>query len=218
MRIPILQLKSVLDSLLNWAKLNYLYYNSISEPENSWLYDVFNGNSIGNFDYYQNAVSLLTRGGEDSNRLETRMMYDTSRSTLPTIHIHLPGESEGRFTSIDRGLGYGGLNPDNTVFEGKANSSVTNYELIITGANSEEIILIYELLYALFIAGHETLQNAFETFSFSGAELMANPEVIPYQTFYRSFQVSVGFERVVKSIVSYPTIIGIDAQGKPIRG
>lgn len=216
MKIPILKVKEVLDALLGWVRDNYNYYNDLDIPEQSWAYITFNGNVHGNFNYYTNLINLLSRGDESSMKLETRLMFDSSRASIPTIHIHLPGEAKGGFTPMNESIGFGGLDSSNNTYEDKANSSTATYELIITGANSEEIILIYELLYALFLAGHDTLQNYFETFYYSGSELMANPDIIPYNTFYRSFKITVGHERVVRSIVLNPTVSNVFFNGKGV--
>lgn len=216
MRIPILKLKDVLDALLNWVKDNYNYYNDLNIPEQSWAYITFNGNIHGNFNYYTNLINLISRDDENPTKLETRLIFDSGRASLPTIHIHLPGESKGAFTPLNGSLGFGGVDDSNNTYEEKSSSSTATYELIITGANSEEIILIYELLYALFLAGHDTLQSYFETFHYSGNEIMANPDIIPYNTFYRSFKITIGQERIVRSIVLNPTVSNIYFNGKGV--
>lgn len=219
MKIAVLTLKTVLDSLLTWVRNDYVYYNTLSTPapEKSWLYSTFYGNSHGNFDYYVQAVNMISRTDVDQNKLSTRLMFDTSRANLPTIHIHMPSETPGKFTALNGQIGFSGLDDDNNAQMDLARSFGSTYDLIITGGNSEEVILIYELLQALFIAGHDTIQNYFAVFDYAGNELMVNPEIIPYNTFYRAFRVSVQDERVVRSIVATPTVEDIYFGGQAVN-
>lgn len=216
MKIPILTLKETLDSLLEWISSNYTYYNNLTTPEESWLYDTFDGNIHGNFNFYTQLVAIMSRTSKHSRKLETRLMFDNTRANLPTIHIHMPGEAKGGFTSLNAQTGGGEINSNNTFTQNLSRSSTSTYELIITGSNSEEVIAIYEILQTIFIAGHDTLQNNFETFEYAGAELMANPELIPYNTFFRAFRITIGYERVVKSIASFPTVSNIYFNGSAV--
>ena len=170
MKIAVLTLKSVLDSLLLWVRNDYIYYNTLSTPApaKSWLYSTFYGNSHGTFDYYAQAVGLISRVDTDQNKLSTRLMFDPSRANLPTIHIHMPSETAGKFTALNGQVGFNGLDGNDNAYMDMARSFGSTYDLIITGGNSEEVILIYELLQALFIAGHDTIQNYFAVFDYAG--------------------------------------------------
>ena len=214
MKIPILILKDTLDGLLTWVADNYDYYNDLHTPQYSWLYKTFNGNLNGNFNYYDQLVGIVTRGDENSQKLETRLMFDASRANLPTVHIHMPGEAKGSFTAINASIGFGDITPEETIPGRMARSSTATYDLIITGSGSEEVIAIYELLFALFIAAHDTIQNSFEVFEFTGNELMANQDIIPYNTFYRALRVNVSHERVVDSIALKSTFESVDFEGE----
>jgi hypothetical protein len=222
MILPIIKLKTILDSLLTWVVAEY---NSKTDENDTWLYDTFNGNIQGNFNVYTEIKGIILRGQKDPNKLETRRMFDTSRAALPTIHIHMPSESGGGFNSL--GSGYG--NDMDAVTTGVSPNEVTNYsahfgrsfesqyELIITGSSTDEVLSIYELLKALFLAGASTLQNQFEAFEYSGKELMANPEVIPYQIFYRAFNVKIKYEQVVRSIESFGKITSVTFTGDAVN-
>lgn len=222
MILPIIKLKAVLDALLTWAVAEY---KSKADENDTWLYDTFNGNIQGNFNVYTEIKGILLRDKKDPNKLETRRMFDTSRAGIPTIHIHMPSEGGGGFNSI--GSGYG--NSMDTVTTGVVPNEVTTYnahfgrsfesqyELIITAASTDEVLAIYELLKALFLAGSTTIQSQFEVFEYSGKELMANPDLIPYQIFYRAFNVKVRYEQVVRSIESYTKINEIYFAGKLVE-
>lgn len=215
MNIAILQLKELLDNLIAWVVADQ---NSASSTSDKWLYSVFNGVTNGNYDYHTQILDILLRGDDDSDKLETRLMFDSTRANLPTIHIHLPSEKKGTFNSIGKGAQLTDTLIDDNVVECFEQSYISTYDLIITGANTDEIILIYEFLKAILTAGALTVANTFELFDYSGAELMTNSELIPYLTFYRAISVTVQNRITVKAVGTIPTIGDLNFEGTPIDG
>jgi len=178
------------------------------------LYVEFNGILLDDTNFYTHLKSLIEKGEDDRRKLEVRLMFDKERASLPTIHIHYPSE-DGK--SGDNTLETGFIGVDysaTTSAKMYSRSFIGQYELIITGGNSLEVVMLYEFLDAILIAGADTLAYNFDKFEFSGKQLMANQDIIPYLTFYRAIGLSLQCKKIVHSIISRKT--AIDVQFDPI--
>jgi len=199
MEITIVKLKKIVDGLIDWVRedltANQAYLT------NSWLYSVFNDVVLDDHNFFEQIKSLVEKGDEDRRKLETRLMFDKERANLPTIHIHYPNEDGN---SGDNTLNTGYIISEEV--DGKdvnyfSRSFVGQYELIITGGNSLEVVMLYEFMDALLIAAADTLSYNFDIFRFSGKQLMTNPEIIPHLTFYRAIGLSLQSKKIVPSLV-----------------
>lgn len=196
----IIRLKKVLDGLINWAIQDYL---SKEDKEDTWLYKVFNSMQTSNFKIYDQIVDLLTRTKRHSRKLETRLMFDPSRAELPTIHIHMPQENPvgGNYISMGArdsdtvGVGEDGFS---YIYEKEFSSS---YDIIVTSNNRMEVLILYEFLKRVFIAGADTLIEQFTNFNFSGKELLYDSTLMP-DVFFRAFTVRTEEDVKVPSIIS----------------
>lgn len=200
MEINIVKIKSVLDSLINWVRQD-LIANELT-PTQSWLYMEFNDVILDDTNFYTQLKHVIEQGDDDQRRLEVRLMFDKERANLPTIHIHYPSEDgKSGDNSLNTGfLGIEVIDGGNTNLHSR--SFIGQYELIITGGNSLEVIMLYEFLDGLMIAGADTLSYNFDKFEFSGKQLMANQDIIPYLTYYRAIGLSLQNKKIVRSLVS----------------
>lgn len=200
MEISIVKLKKVTDSLIQWVRQDLI--NNVTTPTESWLYTEFNDVVLDDTNFYVQLKELIERDNLDQRKLEVRLMFDKDRANLPTIHIHYPQE-DGR--SGDNTLNTGFTITE--VVDGKninkySRSFIGQYELIVTGGNSLEVIMLYEFLDAILIAAADTLAYNFDKFEFSGKQLMANQDVIPYLTYYRAIGMSLQNKKNVRAIVN----------------
>ncbi len=199
MEISIVKLKLVLDSLIEWVRQD-LVENELT-PENSWLWENFHQTTIDDTNFYEQLSSLIVLGDEDKRKLATRLMFDRDRAPLPTFHVHYPSE-EGKSGDNAIGTGYTtlpteGLDSYNTF----SRSYVGQYEIIVTGGNSLEVVMLYEFMGGLLMAAADTLAYHFDKFEFSGKQLMPNQDMIPYLVYYRSIVIGLQHKKIVTSII-----------------
>lgn len=199
-KIPTIELKKLLDDLLKWVADNY---NNTTDKTQTWLYRVFNGNSIAGFDFYTQAVEIITRKDNSPRKIETRITFDKDRAELPTIFIQMPAESKGGSNAI-------AMNVQDDYFENETDELYSlkyqryftaNFELMITSGNSFETLLIYELIMDLFIAAADSLTSLYQNFDYSGKDLMPNKAIIPYNVFIKSISINLTYCREVPSIM-----------------
>lgn len=152
--------------------------------------------------YKDLAVEIFTRTDQESRKIETRLMFDIDRASLPTVHVREPAKSKG----VQDGIGYIDeeifVNSDDSFNETRRRSFSSQYELMITSANRHEVIIMEEILLALLIGAQDSLavQDPFYTISFSVKELIANNELVQTPLFIKSIALNVGYDK------SYPDI------------
>jgi len=208
MEITIVKLKQLVDGLLGWVRQDIK--DNIATPEKSWLYLTFSDVALDNMNFYQQLYELIyTRKVDDSRRLLSRLMFDRDRANLPTIHVNYPTE-EGRSGDNTLGMNHK-VELINEMFVNYYGRSYTGqYELIITGSSSIEVVILYEFMDALLMAASDTLANNFDKFEFSGKQLMTNPEIIPHLIFFRSITISIQDRKTVRSIAQPKPVLGVD--------
>jgi len=210
--IPLLTLKQVLDGLIQWVSDNE---NDVSIPaDEKWLYRNFNGVGLGNYDFLVELKNMVLRTSKNARKLETRLMFDMDRANFPTIHIHLPQENIGAQNSIGVSISkemY--LNTDNTANPIHGRSFDSSYDLIITSDNDMEVISLYEFLKHLFVAAADTLSANFNTFDYSGKELIPNYDVVPQGVYFRALTIKMDQEINTPSIIKINTITDLNFSG-----
>lgn len=199
MEISIVKLKDVVEGLLGWVRQDLIANQAT--PTQSWLYLEFNDITLDDTHFYTQLKSLIEIGESDRRHLEVRLMFDKERANLPTIHIHYPNEDgKSGDNTLNTGYTITEVIGDNNVLL-YSRSFIGQYDLVITGAGSVEVIMLYEFLDGLLIAAADTLAYNFDKFEFSGKQLMTNQEIIPYLTFYRAISINLQRKKIVHSLL-----------------
>lgn len=192
--IPIIRIKKFTDLLIEFIRTDY---ENVTNKQNSFLYRVLEDDQDNGYDFYRNAVQIFTRDKGYKNKIETRMGFDPSRATLPTIHVREPAASKGKTD----GIGFFG----DDVFDNEGGTSSINakksfqskFELMITGSNTNEIIIIKEVLESAIIGAYESLQvGFFDLIDFSSRELIIQNESyggVPL--FAKSIELMISYEK-----------------------
>lgn len=199
MEISIVKIKNVVSALLDWVRADLI--TNVSTPTLSWLYNEFNGVVLDDTNFYEQLKSLLENGDDDRRQLLVRLMFDKERANLPTIHIHYPAE-EGK--TGDNTLNTGFIDIEyisGTNIPVYSRSFKGTYELVVTGGNSLEVVMLYEFLDAILIAAADTLAYNFDRFEFSGKQLLPNQDIIPYLTYYRAIGLEIQAKKKVRAIL-----------------
>jgi len=164
----------------------------------SLLYRYFdNDDIVEGVDYRTLAIEIFTRGTDDHRKIDTRLMFDSDRAMLPTIHVREPAKSKGK----QDGIGNMGEdfydNSDGGFADERRRSFDSQYELMITSMNRHEVIIVEEVLLALFIGAQDSLmlQEPFYNISLSVKELIANNELIPNPLFIKSIGLNLSFDK-----------------------
>lgn len=215
MKLPELILKQLIDELLDLITSDY---NSMSNKEDTFLYQVFHGNTMGSFDFYEQAKALFLRTSDNPRKIETRMMFDSSRAELPTIHIVLPSETTGKDNTI--GVSQGPENfvrSDGVLQPIYRRSFDTNYQLAISSGNMLETIMIYQGLKAAIVSAMDSLTlNGLRLPSLSGNDIELNSDQVP-GLFIRALTVQIDYDIEVPSLVKRKVLSDINIKESKIE-
>lgn len=200
-QIPLILLKKLYDEALNKIRADLAYYVTQADEENSWLYRVFGDNEIDGYNFYTQAKSILLRGDKDPKKIQTRLLFNPSKSNAPVIYFNEPSEDSGSQDWI-------GVNRDdlfftsNTSFSERLGRSYRSvYEIVVMSNNNTETIMIYNLLKALTISLKSSLSHHFNTYSISGRQLMDMSTLQP-EYFYKSLALLIDYSISVPDINS----------------
>ncbi len=197
-QIGIIRIKNLVEGFLEFLESDYEEKNLSGVPEESFLKRCFDENDVADgIDYGDLAIEIFTRSDTENRKVETRLLFDRDRASLPTIHIREPSKNKGKTDSI----GYIGSdifeNSDGGFNEERRRSFGSQFELLITSLNRHEVIVIEEVLMALLIGSQDTLSlvNPFYQFDFNVKELIANNELVPDPLFIKSIGLNVSYEK-----------------------
>jgi len=214
-QIPEIKLKSLLDAILDRVKADY---EGNTVKEQTFLYRMFYGLVVGNYDFYSEAVRVFNRKFDDPRTIDTRMMFDRERAAFPTIHVTVPNDNP-----ISDGIGFdeGYHNPDIEDVNGELTNFTRGYnsqfDLVITGSNTFEVILIYTTLRAALINNHMSLEmNGFRNPKISGGDLRINDQIMPV-SYMRVIHLNSFFELTVPDFGNIQLINTLKFPGKAIN-
>lgn len=213
--LPELKLKKLLDGWLALLKSNW---NNNTDKSKTFIYQLFYGNSLENYDFYTQAQKILLRSKDDPRILEIRTFFDRTRAHLPTIHITLPSTSP-----FGDGLGfdpnYGDIvwdDEEQTFLQNNTRTFSTRYNMIITSDNTFEVLLIYYAMQALMIANYESLDlNGLRNPKFSGQDMILRDDLVPNHIYARSTTIDVHYELTVPLLGASEFYTEIDFTGIP---
>lgn len=180
-QIPEIRLKSLIDAIFQKVRDDYV---DASDKTITVLYRMFNGLVFGKYDFLENAVSIFTSAIDDPRTIDTRLMYDSNRASIPTVHITIPNQQPGVSDGIGLDDGYNtneGIGAEPTAVTESYNRTLgSKFNLVITGSSTFEVLLIYYVLFICLYNNIESLEiNGFRNPKIYGQEMKINSTLIP---------------------------------------
>jgi hypothetical protein len=213
-QIPEIKIKAVLDAILELISSDYT--NTLN-VEDTFLFGLFGTLKSGEYNFFDEAVKIFIKTKDDPRIIDTRLQFDRSRANIPTIHITFPPEQP----SVADGIGF-----DEGAVQNQLNfeevgvrqfySRTYNFkmELIVTGSNTFEVIIIATVLKAVLINNYMTLEvNGFMNPKIYGGDVMINDNLIP-NAFMRTVFIDSYFQFDVPLFGSVNLVNSIDFSGK----
>ena len=198
--IPEIKILEIIETALKVVEVDF---NGTVDETQTILYRVFGGNQIGKFNFYEQAKEVFLRGNEHPRKIQTRMMFDAQRASLPTIHISMPSESHG-----SDGIGVDEGYEENFVDsqKGTVNKTYTRmfdaqYNCIITSDNSLEVLCVYHMVKAVLIGIFDNIEfQGIRNPKLSGQDLQLNSDLVPPHIFVRGVGINCSYEQSVPAI------------------
>lgn len=216
LQIPSVRLYNITSSLLDIARKDT--ENPIVEDQ--FIFQLFDGIVVGDYIYYDEIRHIISLSKGNERRLEVRQFFDMDRLAIPTIHITLPGEQSGAADGI--GMDEGIASPlwkdnDREYTPVLERTFTTQQRIIITSDNANEVVVIYELLKALFISIFPSIDiMGLENPKLSGQDLMIKDQHVPKGIFMRALTLSTMSTYNVPSQFSQKIVTQLRAIGTAV--
>lgn len=209
--IPEFRLKTIIDAILLYIRLNYEEYE-----DDCHLADLVNGLSYEKYNLYTQAKEIFINRYGDTKELKSNLFFNSERASIPTIHIMLSEENKGPDgISVDEN--YNDIVYDQVL---KTTKEIYNrafesmMSIVITSDNSFETILIYHILRSCLISAFHDLPFAgIQNPKLSGGTLNINAELVPLDIFYQVINIAYFYDVPAPQIFTTVTFAEIIAQG-----
>lgn len=199
--MPDVILQRSIKSIFDIIKKDYLEQ---ADETKSTLYQIFakdeNGDNIviDNFNYYEQAKETFIQKTPN-----VYMGFNMEVANMGSVHILLPHEVADDL-NIGASEGFAGYYRDEEagvykeVYSQMFNAT---YNIIITSENTMEVILIYTLLKASFLALHAHFELAgLQLGKATGTEVQIDPKLIPMPIFHRSIMYNFRYDLNVPQV------------------
>lgn len=208
--VPEIVIKNLLEKGIQFVRNDYA---NTPDKEKTLLYRLFNGVSLGAYDFYRQLVEILSRNQTDPRHLEVNYFFNGERAKYPTIHITLPNENPyadglgidaGAEDPIPANLDFDEITIYNRNFR-------CTYNIVITSENSLEVIALYHFLRSLMISLFIDLENSLlSNPKLSGGDISMLSDLIPTNIFMRNIGLEFNYNVAalsLKEIPSFGTLI-----------
>ena len=217
--IPEIVVFRIVEAAFNLAKRDW-EANSATE-EKTVLYKLFYGQKYELWDYYEQAKSLFLRKMGDAREIKTRMFFDVSRASIPTVHITLPGETS-QYNSLGIGQGDNASEFDDVreeVTPTLSRNYKTTFHIIITSDNTIETLLIYHFLKNIITSMLDHVQfEGIQNPILSGNDIRIDSSIVPGHIFARALALDFFYETVTPRYFSSKVISDVIFNGVPTNG
>lgn len=208
----------IYNTIMSFQRMMLLDYSAAVNKDDSILAQLFkkddNGNDImmSNYNYYKQAIAILTRDVENSRLLQVNLGYNMQTQGVPTINILMPNENKGMIDTIGHSEDVTIINDQTgeTVIE-KTRSNAAIYYLMITSDNSSEVMIVYYWLKAMFLLFHENIELlGLRNMSHTGQDLNLQQDLAPPNIFHRNLSLAFNYESSAKMKVKNSIIKGME--------
>lgn len=199
--LPEIRLKKIVDSLFGYLRTD-LTQNIQNGTENmSYLYLLFHEdaqdtNASVN---YEEAKNIFLRKEDNPRYLKVRPAFDRQRAAMPTIHIVIPQDSESMLQIGDlQGELY---EDDYSLTEKLERGYQTQFNLIASSDNINEVLLINYILRALLVGSIPQLQVVgFINPQFAVQDLNVNQELFPVNAYMKGILMTATYTETIPQV------------------
>lgn len=204
MLIPEVTIAQMLDLGIQAIRKDYNDRLQSGHVSRSFLYVLFKGLVLGNYDFYENAVKIIVTTDENPKHVRVRLAYDPNIAIAPQIFVSCPGEND-RNNTIGIGIREGNIlefNNDDSQDETLQIFSrryQTTYHITVVAENKQEATIFYHLIKALTTALLEHVAfNGLENIKIGGGDIRM--ETIPTGLFMKAVTLNLEYNQEVPEL------------------
>lgn len=227
--IPEVQLFNTIKNILNYIRVDF---EGHSNEQDTLLYRILGDNQLQRYEMFTQAKTVFLAEKDNPRILDVNMFFNLERAGIPTIHITLPAEQPNKDgIGIDEGFQSEEIvvpidNPaGNYQVPTYTRRFATQYNIVITSDNSNEVVLIYHVMRALLIPTIDHFSVVgLENVKLSGRDIQNMNTIVPTHIFMRNigvameYEVSVGDFYPQEIITKIITEFEIDTEDEDISG
>ena len=221
MLIPEVVIYNSIRNIVNFLKEDY---KGNSDKSKSYLGLLLSDSGgIENYNFLEQADSVFGEKNDNPRDIQVNMFFNKKMANIPSVHLMMAGDGEqveGEGIGVDEGY-IGGTeveNDDDTVtYRNKFSRRYKGaYNIVITSDNSNEVLLLYNVLRACGVAITQSLNLAgIESARLSGSDINLNPDSVPNGVFARSLTLQYQYEIRVPSLFTSERLAKVAFQGYP---
>lgn len=204
MLIPEIVLARMLDIGIQAVRLDYNQRLDDGHVSRSFLYVLFKGLKLGNYDFFDNAVKVVVTTDENPKHVRVRLAYDPNMAASPQIFISCPSETDKNNT-LGVGIREENLLKFNNFQEQDESLQVltrryqTTYHITIVAENKQEATIFYHLVKALVTAllDHVAFEGL-ENVKIGGGDLRM--ETVPGSLFMKAVTLNLEYNQEVPEL------------------
>lgn len=199
--LPEIRLKRIVDSLIQYLKIDLEEKINKNIECESYLYLLFHENSsdINKSVNYNEAKEIFLRKESNPRYLRISPIFDRKRAQVPTIHIVVSQDNEELRQIGDISGAY--ENEDGYVADELSRGFRTQFHLITTSDNINEVLYINYVLRALLLGAIPLLTTiGFINPTLGTSDLGANPELFPTNAYIKGILMTAFYPEFVPEI------------------
>lgn len=215
--LPEIIIYNALESIIKCIRKDF---ENNTEDKNTILYKLLGVDEEGKavklnlYDYFKQAKKMFT----SPKNLTVNIGYNWETAKFISLHIILPsetpidsaiGEDEGYQTEID---------DNGNIQEKFCQMFGSNYQIMITSENSNEVNLVYHIMKSMLIAiiPHLSLMGLLNP-KLSGNDIMFQEEGMPIGRFQRVINLNFQYELVVPQLIVKEVVKNLNFIGHPLE-
>lgn len=201
--LPEIRLKRVTDSLLDYLRVDLSENIKNNSEKESYLYLLFHKDSSDETASinYKEAKQIFLRKESDPRYLRVSPVFDRRRAETPTIHIVVPQDNEELRQIGDIEGMY--ANENGFIKDQISRAFHTQFNLITTSNNINEVLYINYVLRALFLGAIPLLETVgFIKPEFSTQDLNVNPELFPANAYMKGILMTAYYPEIVPEVTA----------------
>ncbi len=201
--LPDLILVNTINRILTILRNDFNNHQLAGTPTRSILWLLFGGLELGRYNAYQNIVAAIVTTDQDPNVIRCKLSYEKNdTSEASQIYVTLPSESNKNNTL---GLGQGNQDPleipgtPDTYKKQYNYRFLTTYQVMVTGPNRNEVMVLYHLIKTMLVATIEHMSHyGLSNMKIGGQDIRY--QGIPDTFFMKAITLNFEYEQVIPEI------------------
>lgn len=216
--IPEFILLNAIEKGLAFVRSDFQTHFSNETEEESYLYELLGGANIQRYNYFKQGKKVILAEEDDPRKINIDLIYNMDVSKVPSVYVGLGSEQNSNGQNgigLDQGYIEDVIYEDDTARSSFTRRKNSNYTIMITSDNSNEVVMLYHFLYALILSLTPHLNMVgLHNVAVGGQDLQLRADLLPKHLFTRALSIGFQYEVSTPDIHKHPLISSINFSTK----